>query len=147
VVATYGGYAAVVGLFWLNANADLPLWTAVLLLLAGLVLLAGLLSIFFGQGHAVDLANQTDAALDERERQVRDRAFRFAYIWLAAAFTLLVTYAAIASDSGLGWLPRTWNERQAVLWGVNLLAWTLPTASVAWMEPDPVEDEADVTLR
>lgn len=141
VVAIYGGYATVVGLFWLNANADLPLWTGVLPLLAGLVMLFGVSAILFGQGHPVDLANQTDEVLDERERQVRDRAFRFAYMGLAAAFTLLAVYGAMAADSGLGWLPSTWNERQAVTWGVFLLAWTLPTAVVAWTEPDPVRDE------
>lgn len=54
---------------------------------------------------------------------------------------LSMTYAAVVADSGFGWLPRTWNEVQAVMWGVILLTWTLPTAVVAWTEPDPVAEE------
>lgn len=140
-MATYGGYAAMVAAFWLKANADLPGWPAVLPVLAGVVMFAGLSTIVSGSGGRRDLANETDAALDERERQVRDHAYRFAYVGVASAFMLLITYAAIVHDSGRGWLPRTWNESQAIVWGVLLLTWTLPSAVVAWTEPDPIADE------
>ena len=44
-------------------------------------------------------------------------------------------YAMIGLDNGW-WLPRTFNELQAVFWGALLLASTLPSAILAWTEPD-----------
>ena len=139
VLATYLGYAALVGSFWLNGAADLPRWTAMLPIAAGAALLAGLTTVFVGAWW--DRANQVDAALDERERAVRDRAYRSSYTVVGTLCVTTVVYAAIAADSGRGWLPSTSNEWQAVVWGVLLLVMTIPTAVLAWTEPDPVPDE------
>lgn len=138
VLAAYLGYAAVVGFFWVRSNLDVPAWTMVLPLAAGLVAVLGLAT--FCLGRTWDVANEPDAALDERERSIRDRAYRRSYAVIASAYLLTVIYAAIGHDSGILWLPRTWNELQAIMWGVLLLTLTLPPAVVAWTEPDPVPE-------
>lgn len=80
-----------------------------------------------------------DAELDERLVQIRNQAYR-------RAFQVFVPVAVIA-------LPLTWgvimsqpnNQGYFNAWiifsGVALLAMTLPTAIVAWNEPDPTEPE------
>ena len=75
---------------------------------------------------------------DERQVQVRDRAFARAYQILSAVFCLTMLYGILAQDFGW-WMPAE-NERQAVLFGMILLSATLPSAVVAWMEKDDPED-------
>lgn len=139
VLAAYLGYAALVGFFWARSVLDAPAWTLVLSLAAGLVTVLGLSTFCCGRTWVV--ANAPDAALDERERSVRDRVYRQSYALVATAFLLTAVYGAIGHATGLLWLPRTWNELQAVMWGVILLTVTLPPAIVAWSEPDPVREE------
>ena len=57
------------------------------------------------------------------------------YQIIAGAFGLAVTYGTMALDFGW-WLPSTSDRLQAVLWGIVLLTMTLPSAVVAWIEPD-----------
>jgi hypothetical protein len=139
VLAAYLGYAAVVGLFWLRGTFDTPAWTLALAPVAGLVAVVGLSTFCFGRIWVV--ANAPDADLDERERSVRDRSYRQSYLLVAGAFLLTAVYGAIGYDTGLLWLPRTWNELQAIMGGVLLLTVTLPPAVVAWTEPDPAGED------
>jgi len=82
------------------------------------------------------------ATMDERQIQVSDRAFYRAYQILSAVFGLWVVYEAIARTNSRGWLwrPETFDEYQALVWGYLLLSMTLPSAFIAWTEPDPPED-------
>ena len=96
-------------------------------------MLYGLMTLFTSWvWHA---ANNPDHDLDERQQRVRDRAYLYGYRGLGSAVVVVSVYAGIAFDNAW-WLPTTWNQVQAVVWGVLLLAVTLPTAILAWIEPD-----------
>lgn len=76
-----------------------------------------------------------DDALDESQREVRDRAYRLAYRALAVVFVTGLAYLQFALLEGL---PLPAAERVGMLspFGVWLTT-TLPTTIVAWTEPDP----------
>ena len=132
VLAAYGGYLGLVVAWYLARRLDsMPLFMLVLPL--SIVLLVGLAVLFTSWvWHA---ANQPDPELDERQLRVRDRAYLQSYRVLAGATVVATVYGALAWDNGL-WLPGTWNQVQALVWGVLLLTMTLPAAVIAWTEPD-----------
>lgn len=72
---------------------------------------------------------------DERQTAVRHRAFVRAYAILAALLCVACVYATIAFDAGL-WLPDA-NSRRPILFGLIFLCASLPSAVIAWTEPDP----------
>jgi hypothetical protein len=85
----------------------------------------------------------TTHLLDERQRSVRDRAFRIAYLILSLVF--------LAGTAFYSWRfvrPEQSHGTHFVLpvgIGVILLSLTLPLAVVAWTEPDPPEDSGTFT--
>jgi hypothetical protein len=89
------------------------------------------------------VAETKDEQLDERQRSIRDRAYRSAYTILTSLTMLALIYLSYAASfEGLGlWLP----PRQsvfAIVTGFILLSTSLPTAVIAWNEPDPEGDDA-----
>jgi hypothetical protein len=78
--------------------------------------------------------------LDERQRTVRDQSYYTAYLILGALALLLSGWMLLARLDAIG-LP-TLAPSQIVLLcgGIILLALTLPSAVMAWTEPDPPED-------
>ncbi len=80
--------------------------------------------------------------LDERDTSVRDHAYRRSY-WIAIIVVALgLVYAMLAADHSDWWLPQTADAYGAVLVGFLFLIGSLPTAVVAWSEPDvEIEDE------
>jgi hypothetical protein len=133
VLAAYGGYLTMTGIWYLARRVDsLALWLLVIPL--ALVLMTGLAVLLTSSvWHA---ANEPDPHLDERQQRVRDRAYLQSYRLLASLTSLAVLYGGLAWDNAW-WLPSTWNQVQALVWGVLLLTLTLPAAVVAWTEPDP----------
>ncbi|WP_412026941.1 hypothetical protein [Deinococcus yunweiensis] len=81
------------------------------------------------------ISDGPDSELDERQRRVRDEAYVNAYRLLCTLFILVRLYVMIGHDAGW-WLPRSSNELQATFWSGLLLASTLPSAILAWTEPD-----------
>ena len=84
----------------------------------------------------VNAPRLADAELDERLLQVKNRAYRTAYLVLAPV-------AVVAWLLSLGVLQLQPNDQGRIvtlvlLFGTALLAGTLPTAIVAWREPDPI---------
>lgn len=136
VVATYLGYLAMVSV-WYLASAYQSVGLFILVSLLGLLMLSGLGVLV--TSWVWNAANAPDPNLDERQRRVRDRAYLHSYQAFAGSVTAMGFYAAIAWDNGW-WLPATWNQVQAVMWGVLLLALTLPAAIVAWTEPDLADE-------
>jgi hypothetical protein len=137
VLSLYLGYALILTLF--ATREALPSgWFAPL---AFILLLVTALSYIGLYTSTRSVADASDGQLDERERSVRDSAYRFAYQALSGTFLLSAFYTMVAMDGGSLWFPRTLNEASAVFWGVFLLATTLPTAIIAWREPDPVDDD------
>jgi hypothetical protein len=83
----------------------------------------------------VNAPRLADAELDERLLQVKNKAYRRAYLFLAP-----VTVAAwILSLAALQLQPNDQGRIIATMLviGMALVAGTLPTAIVAWQEPDP----------
>jgi uncharacterized membrane protein len=83
----------------------------------------------------VNAPRLADLELDERLVQVKNRAYRHAYLVFApvAAIAWLVSLAAVEwqrNDQGK-------VEATVLLFAVAMLGGTLPTAIVAWQEPDP----------
>jgi hypothetical protein len=137
VVAVYLGFLVFMAIMYRGAFSE-PRWPGWLAVLAVLVFGAtafGFVRLVTAPGYCADTL---DRQLDERQRLVRDHAYRGAYYLvtlLFGLFALAVMYAA--GDDG------TWPSlRQAAL----LLPWlsfipgSLPTAFVAWSEPDLPDD-------
>jgi len=87
-----------------------------------------------------DRADMPGTQLDERERQLRDRAWILAYQVLALVVVLLGA-AVVIPVLGFGeaitidaWLAT------AVALCLGVLLPLLPAACLAWLEPDPVEE-------
>jgi hypothetical protein len=76
-----------------------------------------------------------DAELDERLVQIKNQAFRRAYkVVVPVAFTAWwLSLLAVTQQPGNEGL----TTALLIFFGVALLATTLPTAIVAWSEPDP----------
>lgn len=85
------------------------------------------------------LARQPDAALDERQISVRDRAYLVAYRWFALAVLGCLLGARIGVEVHVA--PGLWTELiPVVLWGALVYSIVLPSAVVAWQTPDSVDD-------
>lgn len=80
-----------------------------------------------------------DAMLDEREVVTRYRAYHLAYVlYNGCVFMGLVAlsfFADLTYVSNFGY-----PQVSALLWGVFLLGWTLPSTILAWID-SPIRDE------
>jgi hypothetical protein len=137
VVATYTGFAAFMVVMYRGYTAE-PRWPAPLAIIAVILFVAtaaAFIRLVTAPGYAADTV---DRRLDERQRLVRDRAYRVAYYMLTLLFgglSLGILYAAASDDA--------WSSvRVAALFlpWLTFLPGSLPTAVVAWTEPDLPED-------
>ena len=71
------------------------------------------------------------AKLDEWELQQRHRAIASAYATMGGLISVMLFYAALASDFGW-WLPRSYDAFNAIFWGFFLYATLLPTLFLVW---------------
>lgn len=94
------------------------------------------------RGSVQHVADKGDDGLDERQRVVRDRAYRSACHVVTGALMSTLLYGQLASQFQL-WLPPA-GVFQIGLPLVFALTFTLPTAIVAWNEPDPEPEEEDL---
>ena len=108
--------------------------------------IGGLLVLFGSFGNlkwvTQEIANQKDGELDERQQTVRNRAYLRSYRILSVAVMVLVLYVQISVDFDISWLPPL--DRVvgfSIPFGFLWLVITLPTAIIAWNEPDPIPDE------
>ena len=134
VVAMYGG--------WLLIAAAAILWSLISrrwFLALDLVFLAATLLqliwfVWLGRTY-VNAPRLADAELDERLLQVKNQAYRRAYLTLAP----VVVVAWLLSLGALQWQPNDLGRILAAVLvvAVALLMGTLPTTIVAWQEPDP----------
>jgi ABC-type Fe3+-siderophore transport system permease subunit len=132
--------ATLVGWFW--PPVMLPFWgwvgtvplTAVLLLLLTLA--------------TRNVASSVDAFVDEREREVRDRAHRLAYWAFGAPLGAVVgaTHNLVHRRMADGTLTLTSGEVSGITAAtvtVFLCYLLLPMALIAWTEPDRPEEDED----
>jgi hypothetical protein len=79
-----------------------------------------------------------NAYIDERERELRDRATAVAYRVLTGAVAVLSTYAVAAYPFKLGLpMPSTAQQLLLLLIPLGWLATSLPQSVLAWTLPDP----------
>jgi uncharacterized membrane protein len=95
--------------------------------------------VWLGQRTYVNAPQVADSDLDERLVQVKNQAFRRAFqVFVPVALIgWVVSLLAVTSQPNHDGLINS----QILFFGVALLATTLPTAIVAWREPDPKPDE------
>ncbi len=134
VILNYAMYP-VMGLFMGEMLTDSK-WINIvgILLTAGLIF--GTLIYLYANTNLWNLGNAPDKDLDERQVQVRNNAYRHAYTVMASLVVLFGLYYAIALDKEVLWIPQTYDQASYFLWGAILLTMTLPSAILAWTEPE-----------
>ncbi len=89
----------------------------------------------------INSPNAPDDAVDERQLDRRNRAVFVAYRALAIATAVVPLWLLVATTAERwAWL-RDPNLLAFASWGLLLVGITLPTAILAWTEPDPLGDE------
>lgn len=79
---------------------------------------------------------------DERQRAIRQHAQALSYQILGPVIVFVTLYLMFARRLlEQAWLPSSAIEQVALLGGFALVFSTLPSAVVAWSEPDPVPDD------
>ncbi len=112
-------------------------WALVVALIGFAVILGAALLYLFRRS----MAQAPDAQLDERQVRIRDRAFLVAYQLFASLTLLGLIVVAIGSDVIDSPITLTYDIMQPVIWGAILYAIVLPSAVVAWQEPDLDREE------
>jgi hypothetical protein len=121
---------------WQGTSVSPLLWGPVSFVLIGATLVGAFVLYRYVQGRA-DLPG---ANLDERERQLRDRAWILAYEVLAFVIVLLAA-AVVIPVLGFG-SPVTIDATVAgaIALCLGVLLPLMPAAALAWLGPDPIED-------
>ena len=149
VVVLYASYALLVTCFALAERSGVGLIFAAGLLPSGLALMSAFWAISqLALPYATEGTGRNEPLVDERQLQVRDRAFYRAYQILSSVFGLWVVYEGIArtNERQWFWVPQTFDQYQAIVWGYLLVSMTLPSALIAWTEPDLIDsDEKQAT--
>ncbi|WP_218079437.1 hypothetical protein [Anthocerotibacter panamensis] len=130
IVGMYGAY--------LGALLSPWYWASFLL---GCVCVCCLLVLMGATGAVADLAN---SYIDERERSVRDHAYRWAYISLATLILLAALYLSFTLKGKFGLPLPTVDWIDALLNSAVFLPLSLPTVIVGWNEPDEEDSAAPI---
>lgn len=118
--------------FGLTNAAGLPSRIATLLALA---VFAGSFAYLYYQTGLWQFGNAPDNDLDERQVQIRNQAYRLAYIGISTLIILALVYTMLAQD--FHWyLPTGSVETNVLFWSVWFLVMTLPSAILAWTETE-----------
>ena len=138
-VATFLGLPAMYAwsAYWATTSVPPWLWGPVSFALIGSTLVGALVLYRYVRNRA----DMPGTRLDERERQLRDRAWILAYQVLAVVVVVLVA-AVVIPVLAFGMavtVDATLATAAALCLGVLLPL--LPTATLAWIEPDLPEDE------
>jgi uncharacterized membrane protein len=140
VIAMYGTWLLVALAVMLGVDAQGKWVTAGLGVLAiGALATMTISVVWLGRRTYVNSPQLADRELDERLVQIKNQAYR-------TAFQIFSAFVAIAWPLSLLILfndPSGHGATRAIVLvaGVGLLVTTLPTAVVAWREPDPAEPE------
>jgi len=87
----------------------------------------------------VNAPNLDDALLDERQRARRDRVILRSYRILGMVLCVAPLWVMVASSSPQWPWLRDPDLLAFAAWSIVLLAMTLPTAMLAWSEPDDID--------
>lgn len=145
VAATYASYVILcisAGLVQRGAELAKNAIVAALLGIAGMALFAGWLSMVrFMREYGFPGDSRLFTSRDERQTGVRHRAFVRAYGILFAVLCAGSVYGAIAPGLGLQAINSEYHNQ--VLFGAIFFAATLPSAVVAWTEPDAIPNNRE----
>lgn len=122
--------------YWLGTSVPSLVWGPISFLLVGVTAIGSLALYRFVR----DRADMPGRRLDERQRQLRDRAWILSYQVLAAVVVLAVlVLALVVFGSGS---PATIDGglANAIVICVGSLLPVLPVAALAWIEPDAPAD-------
>lgn len=121
--------------FWQRTDVAPAVWGPGSFVLIGITIVGALVLYRYVR----DRADMPGSRLDERERQLRDRAWILAYQVLG----VVVVVAAAVAIPVLGFgTPVTIDASAAtaIALCLGILLPLLPAAALAWLEPDPVEE-------
>ena len=138
VVALYGSYFLICGATAIQTllHSRASGIAALVLLLAG----AGAAAYgFFGlMGRTfVNAPNLRESVLDERQRERRSDAIQRSFPAIGMFSALCLLYALVTGTLVPAWRNETVVD--ALFWGIFLLCVSLPSAIIAWTEPDQHE--------
>lgn len=122
--------------FWLTTSVPTFIWGPVSFLLIGTTAVGSFVLYRFVR----DRANMAASGLDERQRQLRDRAWVLCYEVLSA---VVVAAVAVVAVLVLGFGRAVTLDATlvgAVAISVGVLIPVLPAAALAWIEPDAPAD-------
>ncbi len=88
----------------------------------------------------INSPNVSDDAIDERQRDRRNRAVFIAYRALAMSVAIVPFWVLVATTAPQWTWLRDPNLLAFASWALLLAGITLPTAILAWTEPDPLEE-------
>lgn len=139
VVVAMLGYPVLV-LAWLGLPAVgvTGLAWAVLVGAIGLAVLLSAATLYLFRR---SMAQSPDAMLDERQVRIRDRAYLAAYQVFAGITLIGLLVLGIGGDALDAPVTLTFDVMQPLIWGAILYGMILPSAVVAWQEPD-LDEEA-----
>jgi hypothetical protein len=122
--------------FWTGTSVPNVIWGPVSFVLIG----ATLVGAFILYRYVRNRADMPGVGLDERERQLRDRAWILSYQVLSLVVILVGAAVAIPA-LGFG-QPVTIDAylAGAIALCLGVLLPLLPAAALAWLEPDPIEE-------
>ena len=122
--------------FWTGTSVPTLVWGWASFVLIG----ATLVGAYVLYRYVRNRADLPGAGLDERERQLRDRAWILGYQVLAAVVVALGA-AVVIPVLGFG-RPVTIDAQiaTAIALCLGVLLPLLPAATLAWLEPDPIEE-------
>jgi len=135
VAALFGSYFLICGATAARTLLDSPSGgiIATVLMLAGVGAAAyGFISLM-GRTF-INAPNLRESVLDERQRQRRNDAIQRSFPVIGMFSALCLLYAMVTDTMVPGWRNATVVE--ALFWGVFLLCVSLPSAIIAWTEPD-----------
>jgi hypothetical protein len=134
VVAMYAGWVVIATIVLLRSFTSPGWFWAMELITLPSTLFQIIWFVWLGRTY-VNAPVLADEELDERLLQVKNRAYRRAYRVLAPVAISVWLLSLFA----LAWQPNDHGKVMATMlvMGVALVAGTLPTAIVAWQEPDP----------
>ena len=122
---------------WMTTTVPSILWGPVSFLLIGVTLLGA----FVLYCYARDRADLPGSGLDERERQLRDRAWILSYQVLSVVVVVMVAALVIPVLAFGQPVTVSADLATAAALCLGVLLPLLPTAALAWIEPDLREDD------
>jgi hypothetical protein len=137
-VATLTGLPAmfVWSTFWMGTSVPNVVWGPISFVLIGTTVLGSFVLYRFVR----DRADLPGRRLDEREKELRDRAWILSYQVLSAVVVAAVIVIGIAVFVLGRAVTLDASLVNALVLSVAVLLPILPAAALAWIEPDPVEE-------